>query len=160
MGQVTKLCLSCYLVLLSNVAKSGFNKTGPLLWPDQYLYFPPFPKDWDAADSWNLSTRKTWTHLRYIVNTMAVDALVMQGTRPSTGKGKNPITLHSGYHGCECPGDARSKGTNKQRQGPVHFIKSIPWMLMPWGWKEPGHQQTWFFLPNFFHYTWWGIWLL
>ena len=36
MGQVTKLWLSCYLVLLSTDSKTG-NKTAAVSWPDPYI---------------------------------------------------------------------------------------------------------------------------
>ena len=32
----------------------------------------------------------------------------------------------------------------RERQGHAYFIYSIPWPLMTWRRKEPGHQQPWY----------------
>ena len=43
MGQVTKVCLSCYLVLLSFDRKKTGNKTGATSWPDPCKLIQSFP---------------------------------------------------------------------------------------------------------------------
>ena len=30
------------------------------------------------------------------------------------------------------------------RQEPTYFTYSVSWLLMTWWWKEPGHQQPWY----------------
>ena len=42
-----------------------------------------------------------------------------------------------------------------RRQGLVHPTKSIPWLLMSWRRKEPGHQQPWYwsYCPPIFYFS-------
>ena len=66
------------------------------------------------------------------------------------------ICIHNSYHILDF---VQQKKTNIRNGATLHVaypVPSIPYLLMPWEFKEPGHQQAWYWL-NELEYSFSGI---